>query len=64
MVDTWNGQRADSDGTSLETDESGGFSGEKERLFGVKNDCNFAIDLHIMALFIIFAPDFKEIMRK
>ena len=36
MVDTWNGQRADSDGTSLETDESGGFSGEKDRLFGVK----------------------------
>lgn len=36
MVDTWNGQRADSDGTSLETDECGGFSGEKERLFGVK----------------------------
>ena len=36
MVDTWNGRRPDSDGTSLETDESGGFSGEKERLFGVK----------------------------
>jgi hypothetical protein len=24
MVDTWNGRRPDSDGTSLETDESGG----------------------------------------
>ena len=33
MVDTWNG-RGDSDGTSIETDESGG--SEKKRLFGVK----------------------------
>lgn len=35
MVDTWNGRKPDSDGTSLETDESGGAS-EKKRLFGVK----------------------------
>ena len=40
------------------------FPVKRRDYLGGKNDCNFAIDLHIMALFIIFAPDFKEIMRK
>lgn len=35
MVDTWNGRRPDSDGTSLETDESGG-QWKEETIWGEK----------------------------